>query len=468
METKSLPFDCYFQNWFQIYSILSVCIGAFTTAASFSWSSPTIPILISNSSHIPNVTLEEASYFSVISAAFTIVGTPLTSILTELIGRKKVILLMSIPQGLAWVLIATTNNLTYLYISRILCGLADTVVNITVPTYIGEIATPSVRGSWGNLLIILLYFGQFLINVIGAYYDIVTTAVIFLCVPIAHFILVMFVPESPYYLLAKNKVKEAEKSLQILRWSNNVRDELNSLSNDVKRQTSESGTLKDVFMDAVNRKALIICIVLRLSQHFSGISAFCVYTQYIFSLAGSNLSASTGAIIYTGICLGMSSVYAFVADKFGRRYMLIVSSIGCTFALLVESVYFYIRFETQIDLSNVNWIPLAGMVLYVIASTCGIGLLPHLITGELFSANVKSKAVGVVNINVSLGMIIAPKLFQVLSEYVGPYLPFLVFAVCTFLTLIFCFLYVPETKGKTLEEIQQILMHKNEKASNQK
>ncbi|KAK4885078.1 hypothetical protein RN001_001349 [Aquatica leii] len=408
-------FDKQNRDWPQIYVILLASLGGFSSCALFSWPSPSIPILISNSSYIEYVTLEEASYFSIISSISTIVATPLVAILMNAIGRKKMITFMAIPHMLSWILIAVARNIICLYVSRAIYGISDAILYCVIPTYVSEIATPKVRGSWGNLIMISVFLGQFLINVVGAYYDIITTALVFVTLPIVHFALMLSAPESPYFLLMKNKETHAEESLKYLRWNENVKEEFTLLVKDVQRQTSESGTLMDLFIIETNRKALSIALAMRMFQQFSGFSAFAVYTQYMFSLAGGNLLASDCAIIFTGVSLLAGTLSSLVVDKFGRRPLMVFSNLGCTIALSIESIYFLIMHETNLNVSDFTWVPLAGMVLYIITSTAGLGILPSLMVGELFSASIKSKAVGVLSIFFSFCTIFVPKLFQLLS-----------------------------------------------------
>ncbi|KAF5273109.1 hypothetical protein FQA39_LY07599 [Lamprigera yunnana] len=453
----SFTFDNKNHDWPQIYVIIAASLTAFTTAAMFSWSAPSIPILTSNSSHIEPMTLEQASYFPVISPIVTIIASPVIAFLMDKLGRKYTITIISIPQIAFWLLVAIAKTITVLYISRVLSGLSDAIVFCVVPAYIGEISSPRVRGSWGNLIIISLFLSQFVINVVGVYLDIPTTAYIFILVPIIQIILWVFVPESPYFLITKNRHEDAKRSLKFLRWNEDIEKEYNVLVKDVSRQMSEPGGIKDLFVIATNRKSLLISTMMRTCQQFTGITAFAVYTPYIFLLVGGNISASSSSIIYTGILFAMASVCSFVVDKFGRRLLLIFSSIGVTIALFVEAIYFYLMLETNINMSNFNWVPLAGMMLFIITCTSGLGILPTLMLSELFSASIKSKAVCVVNMCFGVCIIVTSKLFQALSSSCGIHVPFAVFGVCTFFSSILSYLYVPETKGKSLEEIQQML-----------
>ncbi|KAF5308144.1 hypothetical protein FQR65_LT06323 [Abscondita terminalis] len=435
-----------------------ISLGAFSCSTLFTWPSPTIPILLSNSSYIKQVTIDDTSYFAVIPPFCAILSAPLITMLMDTIGKRKVIMFAAIPHILSWLLIIFARSLRVLYISRIFYGISDSVL-WCIPAYIGEISTPKVRGSWGNFMAVLLYFGLFMTNVVGSFNSIRTTALIFITVPIASILLLTASCESPYYLITKGKTEEAENSLKYLRWNNNVKQEFNVLVANITHQTS--GTIKDLWCILSNRNALLIVLTMRFSFHFSGFSVFAVYSQYIFSIASGSLSASFSAIIYSFVLFILCVVFSFTVDTFGRRPSMIFSIIGCTIALFIEAFYFYLVNNTEVNLNNYNWVPLTGLLFYIASCAPGLGIVPNLMLGELFPPNVKNKAVGIYGVCNSLGILIVPKLFQVLCAIYGLHVPFFVCGCCTLMSIIISYLYVPETRLKTLEEIQKMLMSKS-------
>ncbi|KAF2880845.1 hypothetical protein ILUMI_25334 [Ignelater luminosus] len=455
---KFVPCNKQPNTWTQVFGIFTVSLAAVTSAVHFSWTSPAIPILISNSTHLETImTLEEASYLTVIPPVASAVSSPIMAILIDLFGRKPLLMFMAVPHLLAWILIITAENTYIFYLSRFLSGIADAVIFNAGAAYIGEIAIPSVRGSWGNLLAIGIYFGQLLVNIIGAYYSIRTTAYIFISLPIIYLLLMLLLPETPYFLLTKKQEGKARESLRILRWTNNVEDEFVSLTKDVKRQVSESGTFKDIFTIPTNRKALLLSIAIRGAQQLSGFPAFAVYTQFMFQQAGGDISASMSAIIYSAILCVLISTTAFFVDRFGRKPLMTFSSFACGVVLLIEASYFCVDQHHIMDTADFKWMPLAGMLAYTVVFSSGLGIMPTLMLSELFSASIKSKALCVIHISFSIYILTISKLFQVLTSNFGLYVPFYLFSFCCFLSTIFSYLCVPETKGKTLEEIQQSL-----------
>lgn len=375
--------------------------------------------------------------------------------ISDKIGRKLTLLTTAVPYFLCIILIAVAEDIYLFYLTRILAGMGDACVFTTLPSYIGEISTPKVRGSWGNVQVCYGLFGQLFINAVGGYLDIKTTAWICLIFPVIFVVTFSFAPESPYFYIMKSRRREARRALQWLRGCQDVDTELFAIETAVKRQLAESCSWKELLKGESNRRGLTAAIFLRIAQSFSGAACFATYMQYIFDASPAKISSVNATIICNILSLVTTLSAAYFLDKLGRRLVVMTSLAGCAFFLTCVASYFYIeQNETSIDLSNVTWIPLVGTIFYIIVFSSGLVMVPTLMLGELFPANTKMKAlpvlVGVMGICIS----VTTKLFQLLYVNFGMYTPFAFLAACCFCNMILSFYIVPETKGKTLEEIQ--------------
>ncbi|XP_065165832.1 uncharacterized protein [Atheta coriaria] len=468
IEYKMVVDVTYHQNgkqWRQVYSILIVCLNTISTGQCLAWTSPFIPILRQQ-----GVSMEEATYLSIIPPLTTIIASPLVGKLIDWIGRRPAILSVTLSYTIYWLLIIIAANATtspaseYLprplyiyYAARVFNGIGDSCVFSTIPCYVTEITTPSVRGTWGNCISLSIFFGQFLMNIIGSYLSIANTAYVCLLLPLVFILNYFFIKETPYYLLMKGRVDDARSSLQWLRNTSAtyVEEELIQLTSDVQRQMSETGRYYDLIKISSNRKACLIGILIRASQQFSGISAFSYYSQTIFIESGSDLSPSMSAIVFTGILFICTFFASFVLDYLGRRKAMLISCTGCTLVLFIQAAFFYIQDETEIIMEGFKVFPLISMVTYVLVYAIGLGLVPTLMLGELFSSSVKSKAFVVMNVFFGICIASSAEVFAVCLSVVGLYAAFLFLAICTAGSIGISYCVVPETKGKTLEEIQQ-------------
>lgn len=374
------------------------------------------------------------------------------------IGRKYTLLSIAIPHALSFICTGLGRSIYIFYLARIFSGLSEGCAFTALFTLVAEISTPKVRGSWGNTLTCSMYLGYPVINTIGGFVNVATAAWICITLPIIFAICLVFIPESPYYHLMRGKKAEARMSLLWFRRMEAVENELNEIENAVKKQMSETGTWMDLLTIKSNRRALIAAVFLRIAQQFSGIACFAVLTNLIFEKAGGNISARLSSIIFTTGVATANFITSFTVDKFGRRISVITSLVACFFILSSQSIFFYISLERpDIDTSSVSWFPLVGMIFYVPAHAIGLGIVPSLMLGELFAANVKAKGLCVANISFSLLVGGTSEMFQVLMENYGLYMPFAIFAGCCGVNSFIAYMIIPETRGKTLDEIQQAL-----------
>ncbi|KAI4468833.1 facilitated trehalose transporter tret1-2 -like protein [Holotrichia oblita] len=438
----------------QILAVFSASLAAFSFGSLFAFPSPAIPKLLTGDYKF---TMEQVSYLAVIPAVTMIFASPVFCTVTDKIGRKRTLLISGCSHIIAWLFVAFSKTLWLFYVSRFFAGLADALLYAALPTYIAEISTPKIRSLYGNSVVLCICLGQFLSNTVGYYLTISMTAFVLLIFPILFLITFMLMPESPYYLMMIGNEISAEQSLQKLRSSDNVQDELRQINADVKRQLSETGYFRDLWLNASNRKAMIIANFARAFQQLSGIGALTQYTQYIFLQAGGEISSGAASMIFAGMLVFVNIFIGVLSDKFGRKRSMIVSCIGCFLVLVPLAAYFYLQTNTEVDLSKITWIPLLGIIIYVLVYSLGLGFVPTIIVGEIFSASIRKYAVMVSNMIFAFYLCTTSKLFQVLMSGYGLWVPFLFFGICCFVGAISSYFIVPETNGKTLEEIQQEL-----------
>ncbi|KAH0809886.1 hypothetical protein GEV33_012903 [Tenebrio molitor] len=419
--------------------------GSWASEPKASWPAPSLPKLLSD--EYPNdVTNEEASYITIIGYVGNICGGFIGASFLDKIGRRRTILLIALPQFISFFLIAMSYYVfELLYVARVIGGLGEGMALSIVPLYVAEIAEPSIR--------------------VGSCVAINIAALILLALPVIFLLIFWKMPESPYFLLMNNKHDEAERVLKFLRGKSNVSDELNTLIKDVNRQMSESGHFRDIFTIDSNKKAFLLVIGTRTVQQLTGISAFSLYIQILLSNATEALPPQIGSSIVLFVQLIMMSLSTLFVDKWGRKPLLLFSTGGCFIDLLIQTIYFVLKEHTSVDVSIIDWLPLVMMILFVVLFSLGLGVAVTMVSSEIFSTSIKSKAACLVNVSFALGMMATTKFYQVTADEFGLTVPYCTFALTTFLGVLFLYFCLPETKGKTLEEIQQELKGK-EKVSN--
>lgn len=229
------------------------------------------------------------------------------------------------------------------------------------------------------------------------------------------------------------------------------------MKSDVKRQMSERGRWRDLLMVKSNRKALTAGFFLRFSQMMSGLNVFNTYTQVIFQKAGGDLTPQVSSMIYMGLFSTLLLISSPVSEKFGRKTTYFYSMLSSGVVHLLLALYFCLDYYNVGNLGQLNWVPLGGMVFWVTLATPGIAVVPTLMLGELFSVSIKSKAISALIGAFGVSVLLSSYLFTFLSETVSFYAPFLFYGVICLISTVLTLKLVPETKGKTLEEVQQEL-----------
>ncbi|EFA10110.1 facilitated trehalose transporter Tret1 isoform X1 [Tribolium castaneum] len=440
----------------QLIAVVTGTVSAISDGMQYGWSAPLIPVLQSPDSPV-KITETDAVWLENIYMIGGMAGLPITIYCVDRIGRQKTIIGACITNLIAWIIIAVGNSVEYLLLARFLTGLAGDVNFVAAPMYIAEIADQKIRGFLAGIIYLMMLLGILVIYSVGPFVPVYASSVVGMGLLIFELLTYPFMPESPYYLLGKGKYEAAQKSLRRLRGTMDVDKELQEISKAVERQRSERGRPQDLILIKSNRKALLIMSVLNAAQHLSSISVILMNLHKILEAAGSiYMSSQVAAIIFAAAMLISASSASFIIDKYGRKILLTSSSLLTGLSLLVIAIYFQLQ-NSGVDVASVSWIPIASVMVYAAVFKFGLGMVPIVMTAELFPAKVKAMGMTLSDLMYLLFGLISIEMYHVLSEAYGIQVPFFIFAASCLLTAAFCAFVIPETKGKTLEEIQFIL-----------
>jgi SP family facilitated glucose transporter-like MFS transporter 8 len=424
------------------------------------WTSPTLPELQSANSTLP-VTPGEASWIGSLVAVGAIVGAVPAGFFADRFGRKVVILGLSVPFLLSWILIVVANSVGLLYLARFIAGFATGATSVVAPMFIGEIAESSVRGALGSFFQVMLTVGILFTYIVGAVANYTWLGVLSGVVPVALFITFSRVQESPTYLLKRHRVEEARKSLQYYRGSShNIWREFQELETDISESTRSKASIRDLGSSKATRTAMIISLGLMIFQQLSGVNAVIFYSVDIFYAAGSTLDPKVSAIIVGIVQVLVTFVSSAMVDRAGRRILLLLSASIMGVCLAILGLYFSLKNRGD-DVSGIGWLPLICVAVFIVMFSLGFGPLPWMMMGELFAPNVKGPASSIAVCTNWTLVFIVTFTFGKLIVWLGEHWTFWLFAIICCIGTAFVFFVVPETKGKTLTEIQRILNGKS-------
>nr|CAH7744389.1 unnamed protein product [Callosobruchus chinensis] len=445
----------------QLAAVLAATLVAISDGMIYGWTAPVNPILLSPDSPV-KTTQEQSEWLETGLMLGSFCGLPLTIYLVDKMGRKWCLLYASMSILVVWIVTATAPSIIYILVVRIWAGNTGNMAFVAAPMYVAEIADQKVRGFLSSLIYLMMLLGFVLIYSIAPFVPIWAHCIVGGAIVVLQLIIFPFMPESPYFLLYNNKPEEAKKALKKLRSTGaNIEKEIEDIKLAVERQKTEKGRPQDLIMIPSNRKAIGIMALLNSAQHMSGISVMMMNLHLILEEAESiYMSASTSGIVFAVLMVIAASIASATIDKYGRKTLLIISSTLTGICLLTIAIYFSLK-NTGYQVDGISWIPVVAVMLYALSFKSGLGLVPIVLTAELFPAKTKALGMTVADGFYVLSAIVSLQVFQQLSKRYGMQYPFYVFATSCFVAVVFTYFFIPETKGKTLEQIQQILKGKH-------
>ncbi|XP_017043359.1 facilitated trehalose transporter Tret1-2 homolog isoform X2 [Drosophila ficusphila] len=443
----------------QIVAALAAAGGAFACGTLLGWTSPAQTAIVDD---------HKGYDFDVDKTQFSWVGSAMTlgaacvcipiGILINLIGRKWTMMFLVLPFVIGWAMLIWAANVGMLYASRFILGISGGAFCVTAPMYTGEIAEKDIRGTLGSFFQLMITIGILFVYAIGAGLDIFWVSVVCGILPLIFGVIFFFMPESPTYLVSKDRSESAIKSIQWLRGKEyDYEPELAELRETDRETQANKVNVWAALNRPVTRKALAISMGLMFFQQVCGINAVIFYSSRIFEEANTGIGAQWATILIGIMQVVATFVSTLVVDKLGRRILLLASGVSMAVATTAIGVYFYLQKQDPDQVTSLGWLPVASLCVFIIMFSMGYGPVPWLMMGELFATDIKGFAGSLAGTSNWLLAFVVTKTFEDLNDGLGIGGTFWLFAGLTVVGVIFVFFAVPETKGKSLNEIQQEL-----------
>lgn len=361
----------------------------------------------------------------------------------------------TIPLIIGWILIMFADSVAMLLVARVAGGISMGFGFSALPMYLAEVSSTKIRGTVTTLLAVMLKFGILYAFVIGPYVSVAAMAGIAL-IPAGLFLLsFIWFPESPYYLLAKKRNLEALKNLQKLRGHEDVVAELHRMDAFVQKSAVTRATLREIFSKET-RMSFVIIIVVGCIQHLCGGQAVLGYAEIIFDQINSGVRGSEATILLGFLQLISAIIGVALMDVAGRKPLLLVAGIGTAVCNAIIGAYFFLE-RKEVDTSEIGWIPLTALMVFIICYNIGMTTVPFALLGEMFPKHLKAIAAGICTTTAASVAFAVGKLYQVVADELGNDVAFWAFAVFSFMFIPFVIFVIPETKGKPLDVILDIL-----------
>jgi sugar porter (SP) family MFS transporter len=378
-------------------------------------------------------------------------GAGLAGPISDRIGRRRFMLISAVLFLVSAVGCALPRTITAFVIFRFIGGLGIGSAAVLSPLYIAEVAPARVRGALVSVNqlaivtgILLAYFVNWMFAGVGPsnwrwMFGLGAVPSIFF------FLLLLRVPESPRWLVKNGREDEARTVLTRADTAEAAAVGIREIKDTL---ALEEGSFRELFSPAF-RRPLLIAIVLAIFQQITGINAILYYAPRIFEGAGFARMSAIGQSTIVGLVNMLFTVVAIVlADKVGRRPLLLVATGGMGVSLVLLGAAFKFPFLPASALLFI-------ILLYIAFFASAMGPLVWVVMAEIFPIKVRGSAMGLATLILWFADFLVTLTFPIISDRFHPATAFWIYAAMCGLDLVFMWFYLPETKGRTLEEIER-------------
>ena len=329
-----------------------------------------------------------------------------------------------------------------------------------------EVSPSEYRGFFGTLPQLIQTVGVFIAQVVGTYTTYYWLAVITLVVISLFTLLSVTLKETPRWLMTQDRQYEAREVLVWLRGSHydvdkELKEVAQQLESDSIKRLSFLETIRELKKKSVFYP-IIIAVILVFFQQFSGIAAILYNAEDIFKDANIKSPGLISSVTVGGTQVVATFLGTLLADVVGRRILLLISSTVMCLSLAVMGTYEYLNEEPYCDpsddgncKSHLYPMAIASMACFVAGFSIGMGGLPWIMTSEIVPLKIRGFGVSIVTCASNIFVIITTGLFRNYEDAVHSWGAFWSFGLVCFFGIIYVAVFIPETKGKSLEEIER-------------
>ncbi|TDY51121.1 sugar porter (SP) family MFS transporter [Alicyclobacillus sacchari] len=380
-----------------------------------------------------------------------IIGSAVSGPLTDKMGRKKVVLIAALIFCIGAIGSALTPSTGVLILFRIVLGLAVGIASTMVPMYLSEMAPTEIRGALSSLNQLMIVIGillAYIINYVFAPSGQWRWMLGLAFVPGAIlFIGMLFLPESPRWLLKHGREDQAREILTYLRKGRGVEEELSDIRRANELETGGWSQLKEKWV----RPALWTGIGLAVFQQFIGCNTVIYYAPTTFTDVGLGSSAAIlGTVGIGSVQVIMTVIAVRLIDRVGRKPLLVSGSIGMALSLLLLG-FIHMAFGNS---AAAGWTTLIFLAIYIFFFSISWGPVVWVMLSEIFPLGIRGAGMAVGAVANWASNLVVSLTFPPLLKAVGISWAFIIYGVFGILSVIFVIANVKETKGRSLEQIE--------------
>jgi len=462
----------------QLIPVLIANIGALSSGLALGYSAILLPqiksvdqlfspgngtdsVNISSTQYRPfTASTEQGSWIAGIFGLGAILGGLSASYVGNKYGRRVCLMCLTCADLLSWVLIASSQNLGMMLTGRLLAGFAAAGYAPCIQIFVAEITEAQHRGWMSALTVPITSIGTLCMYVIGSWLPWHLAAASCTIVPLLLGLGMYFQDESPEWYFQQDEEKKAYSALERLRGKDtNIVAEVFQIQEHRRQHLTHQVSFLQGMRLLVQEKRyyrpFLVLNALFLFSLFSGKFAIEFYAVSIFSKTGGNIDNYLSAVIIAAIQLVGSLLFIPLIRKLSRKILIVTTALIMAAALFLLGLCMYSQHSSRLaGLAEAAWLPLACIVLYMVAAPVGLCSLPLLYVAEFFPSEMRS-VLGGLTISLShLELFLVVKTFPNLEQGLGEHGTFWLYAGSCILAIIFTLYYIPETKDRTLLQVE--------------
>ncbi len=405
--------------------------------------------------HDITLTAEQNNFL--VSAVFLggSIATLVTGPLSDIFGRRKLIILAGLVFLVGVILVVYANSYLPLLYGRLVQGVGVGIVTIAIPLYLSESVPPHLRGRGVSTFQLLLTFGMLAASLIGLYFTrsgdwrgMFTSAL----VPGVIFVIgSLFLPESPRWLCKKNRYHDAKRVFEMTLTETEAQHELDQIKDNLNTESTNQFDWSSLLqMKYLLPFAIVLCVACL--QQLSGINSIIQLSAVILKSNGiqTNVTAMLGSTTLAGLNFIVTAIALLLIDKVGRRPLLCLGTMGMTIALAYSGLILYLLPPGP----RAGFLLLIGILLFICLYAVGPGVIVWLVISELLPSKIRGTGMAIaLFFNSLISSLFADNFLRIAHPY-GYHVVFWLCALFSFLYFIIAWFAIPETKNKTLEEIE--------------
>ncbi|HQE82739.1 MAG TPA: sugar porter family MFS transporter [Candidatus Hydrogenedentes bacterium] len=392
-----------------------------------------------------------------------IIGVVIAGPVSDRLGRRRALILAAVLFFVSALGTAFPRTFAEFVIFRIVGGVGVGIASMTSPMYIAEVSPKHIRGRMVSINQFAIIFGMLVVYFVNYYIALQGDEAwnvargwrwMFGSEALPAFallVLLFFVPPTPRWLVKQGRTAEARDVLARIGGPEHAERELNEIAQMLSHQSESLGQLFRPGM----RTALVIGVALAILQQVTGINVFLYYAPEIFKKLGSGASSALlQTVLVGGVNLAFTVIAIWTVDTLGRKPLMLVGSVGmgvCLFALGLAA-----------SLRHIEAWALIFVLGYIACFALSVGPVTWVILSEIFPTKIRGRAMAIATFCLWSANFVVSQTFPMMDE--SPWLverfnhgfPFWVYGLLCIVSVVFVWRFVPETKGKSLEEIERM------------